>query len=83
MGKLIIDDTPEHFTRSTCPCDFCKQMNDETNIIAQNNVQSRLLEAVKRIEAREKAVPITIPPRKNEGNNVEENNLPWRSWQKK
>jgi hypothetical protein len=42
-------------------------MNDETNFVAQNNVQNRLLEAVKRIEAREKTAPIDIPPRKNEG----------------
>jgi len=70
MGRMIIDDTPDYFTRSTRPCDFCKKMNDETNIIAQNNVQNRLLEAVKRIEAREKSAPIDIPPRKNEGNNA-------------
>ena len=61
MGKLIIDNTSESFTKSTCPCDFCKEMNDETYFEAKTNVENRLLIAVKRIEQREKSKNIDIP----------------------
>ena len=61
MGKLIIDNTPEPFTRSNCNCNFCKEMNDETDFEAKTNVQNRLLEAIKRIEKRAKSQPIDIP----------------------
>jgi hypothetical protein len=61
MGKLIIDNTPQPFTKSTCKCSLCQEMNDPYYFEAKNNVQSRLLEAVKRIEAREKSLPIDIP----------------------
>jgi hypothetical protein len=36
-------------------------MNDETDFEAKTNVQNRLLEAIKRIEQREKSKNIDIP----------------------
>ena len=61
MGKLIIDNTPEPFTKSTCECGLCKEMNDPSYFEAKTNVENRLLLAIKRIEKRAKSEPIDIP----------------------
>lgn len=53
--KLIIDDTPQKFTRSKCECKFCKETheivdNKWSNYIPKNNLQRRMLKIIKKIE---------------------------------
>ena len=53
--KLIIDDTPQKFTRSKCKCNFCKEThnivdNKWSNYIPRNNLQRRMLKIIKKIE---------------------------------
>ena len=53
--KLIIDDTPQKFTRSKCECKFCKDTHDIVdnkwcNYIPKNNLQRRMLKIIKKIE---------------------------------
>ena len=58
MPKLIIDDTPEEFTRSKCTCSFCTSTHiilDEWNAFKpKNNLQKRMLNVVKSIERKNK-----------------------------
>ena len=62
MGRLIIDNTPEPFTKSTCECSLCKEMNDDSYFEVKTNVRKRLLSTIKRIEKRvKKSEPIDIP----------------------
>ena len=58
MTKLIIDDTPEEFTKSNCGCSFCTSTHlsiDEWNFFKPTtNLQRRMLKVVKKIERKPK-----------------------------
>ena len=53
MYKLIIDDTPEEFTKSNCSCSFCSSTHlaaDDWNFFKpKTNLQKRMLKVVKKI----------------------------------
>lgn len=50
MGKLIINNDDEPFTKSACNCTLCLEMNDESYFIPLSNVEKRLLKVIKKIE---------------------------------
>ncbi len=58
MPRLIIDDTPEDFTKSRCPCSFCTSTHlsgDEWGAFKpKTNLQRRMLNVVKSIELKNK-----------------------------
>ncbi len=59
MPKLIIDDTPEKFTRSKCTCKFCVEThqivdNDFDKFTPKTNLQNRMMKVIKKLERKYK-----------------------------
>ena len=58
MGKFIVTDDKEKFTKSKCDCKMCKEM-DSVNLEwsrfkPKNNLQRRMKKVVEKIEKRER-----------------------------
>lgn len=58
MGKFIVSDNQEVFSRSTCMCEFCtethKAVDKWDTYTPQTNLQYNMLDVAKRIEERYK-----------------------------